>query len=178
MNKTYQIKNNKFGRVYLKKTIILRYFFIFSVIGYLGVMAYFFIIGNPIEEWFSLAILILGFNSLLKSWFWELDSSLFIGSMLIFIGVASLIQNFFMFDIENFYPWYIFSLSFASIMVFSIFRQKTHLKLFVISCLEVIILFIYKARLLPNILFYVINTLYLLFILTLFIRSYKKNTRS
>ena len=178
MNKTCQIKNNKFGRVYLKKTIILRYFAIFSVMGYLGVMTYFFIIGKPIEEWFSLAILILGFNSLLKSWFWELDSSLFIGSMLIFIGVASLIQNFFMFDIENFYPWYIFSLSFASIMVFSIFRQKIHFKLFVIVCLEVIILFIYKLGWLPKIFFYVINTLYLLFIVMLFIISIRKNTRS
>lgn len=162
----------------MKRTIILRYFNIFSFLCYFSILAYFFIIGKPIEEWFSIGVLILGFNSLLKSWFFELDSSLFIGSMLIFIGVASFIQNFFLFNLSEFYPWYIFSLAFASLMVFSIFRQKIHFKLFVIVCLEVIILFIYKLGWLPKIFFYVINTLYLLFIVMLFIISIRKNTRS
>lgn len=162
----------------MKRTIILRYFNIITFLCYLGTLAYFFIIGKPLEIWFSVGVIILGFNSLLKSWFFQLDSSLYIGSMLIFIGIASLIQNFFMIDLSFFYPWYIFSLAFASLMVFSIFRQKIHFKLFVIVCLEVIILLIYKLRLLPKVLFYVINTLYLIFILFLLIRSIRKNTRS
>lgn len=162
----------------MKRTIILRYFNIITFLCYLGTLAYFFIIGKPLEIWFSVGVIILGFNSLLKSWFFQLDSSLYIGSMLIFIGIASLIQNFFMIDLSFFYPWYIFSLGFASLMVFSIFRQKIHFKLFVIVCLEVIILLIYKLRLLPKVLFYVINTLYLIFILFLLIRSIRKNTRS
>ena len=162
----------------MKRTIILRYFNIITFLCYLGTLAYFFIIGKPLEIWFSVGVIILGFNSLLKSWFFQLDSSLYIGSMLIFIGIASLIQNFFMIDLSFFYPWYIFSLAFASLMVFSIFRQKIHFKLFVIVCLEVIILLIYKLRLLPKVLFYVINTLYLIFILFLLIRSIRKTTRS
>lgn len=162
----------------MKRTIILRYFNIITFLCYLVTLAYFFIIGKPLEIWFSVGVIILGFNSLLKSWFFQLDSSLYIGSMLIFIGIASLIQNFFMIDLSLFYPWYIFSLAFASLMVFSIFRQKIHFKLFVIVCLEVIILLIYKLRLLPKVLFYVINTLYLIFILFLLIRSIRKNTRS
>lgn len=162
----------------MKRTIILRYFSIFSILCYVAVLAYSFIVGNFLEEWFSLAVLLLGFNSLLKSWFFELDSSLYIGSVFIFIGVSFLIQNFFLFSLSEFYPWYIFSLAFGSLMVFSIFRQKIHFKLFVIVCLEVIILFIYKLGWLPKVLFYVINTLYLLFILMLFIISIRKNTRS
>ena len=106
----------------MKRTIILRYFNIITFLCYLVTLAYFFIIGKPLEIWFSVGVIILGFNSLLKSWFFQLDSSLYIGSMLIFIGIASLIQNFFMIDLSLFYPWYIFSLAFASLMVFSIFR--------------------------------------------------------
>ena len=133
--------------------------------------------GKPLETWFSLAVVVLGLNCLLKSCFFNLDASLYLGSLLIFIGVASFLQTLFLFSIDIFYPWYIFSLAFASLMVFSLFRQKIHLKLFGIITLEVLILFMYKYALLSKVVFYVINIMYLSLVALLFIRTFKKNTR-
>lgn len=162
----------------MKRTIILRYVNLASILGYAAVLAYFIIINQPFEIWFSAAVSLLGINVLLKGWFFELDSCMYLASFLIFVGIASYIQDFFMIDAAVFYPWYIFALAFASLMVFSIFRQKIHLKLFVIVCIEVLLLFLYKFFVLPKLIFYVINSLYLLAILLFFINSIRKNAKT
>ena len=141
-------------------------------------IGYFFLVNKPIECWFSLVCVILSFNLFIRSYFFGLDSSLYIASFLLFTGVSSYFQNFFMIPFYLFYPWYVLSFAYASFMVFSIFQQKIHLKLFALIGVEVIILFIFKLGFLPNTFFYAINITYISFLLYLFCRAFKKNSRS
>ncbi len=162
----------------MKRTIALRLISYACALVYAGVLVFSYIFfGEIFEYWFSLALLIIGIIFLIKSFMFELDSSLYISSFLIFLSASTFVEHFFMFDSNYFYPWHIFALAFASLAVFIVFRQRIHLKIFAVLGLEVLLLLIYKNYLLPETIFYCINGVYLAAIVLMIIVSLKKNTK-
>lgn len=129
------------------------------------------------DVWFSLALVFVSFPLFCRSIYFNSDSSLWASSLLIWCGIAGIYNNVYLVSMSMFYPIYIFSVSFASFIVYVFFRQKIHFKLFALILLEVIILMSYKLNYLPNNIFLLINICYCTLLVLWFIIRLSINTR-
>lgn len=129
------------------------------------------------DVWFSLALVFLSLPVFVRSIYFKSDSSLWVSSLLIWCGISGIFKNAFLIDMSLFYPAYIFSLSFASFVVFLFFRQKIHLKLFALILFEVIILVSYKLNYIPSVVFLFANISYCTIIAVWFVVRLLINTR-
>ena len=127
--------------------------------------------------WFSLALVFISLPLFFRSLFFHSDSSLYSSSLLLWCGIAGIFKNVYMVDMALFYPIYIFAPAFASFIVFVVFRQKIHFKLFALIFLEVIILISYKLNYIPSQIFLLINICYLTALGLWFIVRLSINTR-
>lgn len=129
------------------------------------------------NAWFFYAILFISITQFSRAFYLKLDSSFYIASLLLFLGFVGIIQYVFLLKLKDIYPLYIFSVPFASFMVFVFFRQNIHLKIFAILSGLVLILYIYKVNIISNFVFTICISLYLLFILVMLHYSWRKNQR-
>lgn len=129
------------------------------------------------DVWFSLGLVFISLPLFCRSIYFKSDSSLWASSLLIWCGIAGIYKNAYFVDMSLFYPIYIFSLSFASFIVYVFFRQKIHFKLFALILLEVIILLSYKLNYLPKHIFLLVNIAYLSALALWFIVRFLLNTR-
>ena len=128
--------------------------------------------------WFSLFILFLSITLLIKSAFFVQDSKLWFGSFLLFVAIFNIYIHFYNLRLAIVYPLYILIFGLSSFLVFAVFRQNIHLKVFVICLFEVILLDIYKFDYINMIEFIFIQVAFILFILTNMLVRAKINTRS
>ena len=115
---------------------------------------------------------------LIKSAYFVQDSKLWLGSFLMFIAIFNIYVHFYGLSFENIYPVYILIFGLSSFLVFAIFRQNIHLKVFVICIFEVLLLSIYKFAYITIIEFIFIQVLFILFVITNMLVRAKINTRS
>ncbi len=94
--------------------------------------------------WFSLALIFLSVPCFLRSYFFKIDSRLYVGVLLLLCGIFGVLVNYYNLNLNVYYPTYIMIVGLASFFVFAFFRQKFHLKVFVICLLEVLLLVVYK----------------------------------
>lgn len=94
--------------------------------------------------WFSTALVFVAISLLLRSAFFVQDSKLWLGSFFMLCGVFGVYKTFYGINLSIIYPIYILIFGLASFIVFVIFRQNIHLKVFVICSLEVLLLGVYK----------------------------------
>ncbi len=128
--------------------------------------------------WFSTALVLVAVMLLLTSAFFVQDSKLWLGSFFMLAGVFGVYKQFYGFDLFNVYPVYIFIFGLASLIVFAIFRQNIHLKVFVICTLEVLLLGIYKFAYVNLWEFVFLQVALVLFVLTNMAKRANINTRS
>lgn len=132
---------------------------------------------NLAEYWFSSICVCIGLYSLLYYIMYKLDSSLYYGTLILNIGISSVVQQYFNFGLAYFYPTYILCFSLASFAVFAIFRQNIHFKIFAILTFEGILLIVYKLKILNMLNLLIINGVYLLVIGLNILLRIKRNLR-
>ena len=129
------------------------------------------------EIWFFLALFLISIPFLVKSYLFYVDASMYLGCTLLFCSMVGFLSNIFLLDLSLVYPWYIFSLAFASFMVYLIFRQNIHFILFAIISIEVLILLLRKLAIFSSTVFYVLNACYLIILFMLFMSRVSKSSR-
>ena len=133
---------------------------------------------NLNKVWFSLALILISIPILIKSMYYVLDSKLWFGSFLLLCGVFGVFKTFYGLEFTFIYPIYILIFGLSSFLVFAIFRQNIHLKVFVICFFEVVLLSIYKFAYISLTEFCFIQAAFLIFVLTNMLVRAKINTRS
>ncbi len=130
------------------------------------------------QVWFSLFILFLSIPILIKSAYFVQDSKLWLGSFLLFIAIFNIYVHFYGLRFSFVYPVYILIFGLSSFLVFAIFRQNIHLKVFVICVFEVLLLSIFKFAYITTFEFVFIQVIFVLFVITNMLVRAKINTRS
>lgn len=133
---------------------------------------------NLYNIWFSMALIFISIPTLIECAFFKLDSKLWFGSFLMFCGVFGVIKTILGLSFSFVYPMYILIVGLSSFLVFAIFRQNIHLKVFVISFFEVLLLGIYKFAYVTLIEFWLLQIAFLLFISSRLLIRAKINTGS
>lgn len=128
--------------------------------------------------WFSLALILISIPTMIESGVFKLDSKLWLGSFLIMCGVFGICKTILNLQLQDFYPIYILIFGLSSFLVFAIFRQNIHLKVFVISFCEVLLLSIYKFAYVSLLEFWFVQIALILFVSSNLLVRAKINTRS
>lgn len=126
---------------------------------------------------FFFCLIFLGVLCMFRCIYLKLDSNLYVGSVLLFVGCVGVVQNSGFIDISFYTSLYVFSFCFASLMVFVFFRQNIHLKLFAIVFTLVLILFMYERNLFGLEIFTALIFMYLLFLFAMINYVWSKNQR-
>ena len=154
-------------------------FLFFIIIAGVFVASLFLEIGSvKLQQiWFSVALFLIAMYSLLYSWLFKMDSSLYYGVLLALISVFSAYRYIQKIDFKFYYPIYIACFALASFAVFVAFRQNIHYKIFAILGIEAILLMCYKINLLPLQVVIAINIAYFTFVGINAIFRLRKNLR-
>ena len=128
--------------------------------------------------WFSSALVLVSIMLLFRSAIFVQDSKLWLGSFLLLSGVFGVYKQFYGINLFMTYPVYIFIFGLSSLIVFAIFRQNIHLKVFVICSLEVLLLGVYKFAYVNFLEFLFLQIALALFVLTNMAKRANINTRS
>ena len=115
--------------------------------------------------WFSLALIFIAVPMLVKSAYYNLDSKLWFGVFFMLSGILGIYMKSINSDIQNFYYMYILLFGISSLLVFSIFRQNIHLKVFVFSFFEMLLLVIQRLKLLTSFEFWLVQGAIILYII-------------
>lgn len=158
----------------LKATQIVKIIDVCLIILYVFLLAF----GGQTKIWFSLALILLSVPSFFRAYFFRLDSKVYLGSILLFCGLFGIFTQRYQLDLKVFYPAYIFILGLSSFLVFVFFRQKFHLKVFVICILEVLLLVVYKLLYISLVEFLLLELAFLIFLSTNISTRIFINTRS
>ena len=127
--------------------------------------------------WFSILLIAIGLFSLLYFFLYKMDSELYFGTLICFIGMCSWLRLTYGISFNKFYMVYIFCFAFAHFAVFVFFRQKIHLKLFAILILQGILIAGYKFNYLKLYQVLLILISFIVFVLINLILRLKKNLR-
>ncbi len=128
--------------------------------------------------WFSSALVLVSIMLLFRSAIFVQDSKLWLGSFSLLSGVFGVYKQFYGINLFMTYPVYIFIFGLSSLIVFAIFRQNIHLKVFVICSLEVLLLGVYKFAYVNFLEFLFLQIALALFVLTNMAKRANINTRS
>ncbi len=128
--------------------------------------------------WFSLSLIFLSTSQLFFAIFLKLDSKLYLFSILFLCGVWGIVKFYYAMPLSFYYFVYILILGLSSFLIFAFFRQKFHLKVFVICALEVLLLVVYKMEYVTILEFVLIEIAFLLFIIQNISKRVHVNTRS
>ena len=152
----------------MRKIITLRIIAIINILIFLYAIFAKKILAIEVQEiWFFLALILIAIPFLVKSYLFNVDASAYLGSQLLFCGIMGGLSKVFMLHFSVVYPWYIFSFAFASFIVFVFFRQNIHFKIFAIITVEVLILLMYKLNFLNYLAFWIVNGIYLAYVLVI-----------
>lgn len=139
----------------MKRSIILK-ILAFCLLGlYFAALAVWFVIyGAIFPQWFSLGALFLGLWLVTKSYYFVLDSALFLGLALCFCGMIGTLQNIFVSIKPHIAAIYILALAFAALCTAVFYKKHSQYKIFFILILEDFFVLLYSYS--------VINLLWLL----------------
>ena len=129
------------------------------------------------NSWFYYILLFIAVCEYSRAFYLNLDSSLFLGSILFFVGWTGIVKDILNIPFSYIYPLYIFAFAFASFMNYTFFRQNIHLKIFAIISVLVIILILYKLNILSFITTIILLSAYLLFLIIVIRFVWRKNQR-
>ena len=163
----------------MKRTYIFRGVTLFLFVRYFALL----ILSFFIEEidfyqfWFSGLLIVLGLSNLTRFLCYKIDSSLYVGVLLTLFGAFGVLNYYFLFTIPLLIALYLGGISFASLSIFIVFRQKFHLKVFAFFALCAILLVLYSEKLLALWAFVGLISACLIFALIGVVFSVKSNTR-
>ena len=124
----------------MKATIVLK---ILKVV-FCAIYIFLLTLPNMINIWFSLFLVFISILLLAKAFVFMHDSKLWLGIFLLYTGCFNIIKYLANFKFGDIYWVYILTFGVASLHVFVVFRQKIHLKVFVFSAIQVLLLGILK----------------------------------
>ncbi|MEG1752229.1 MAG: hypothetical protein RR140_03875 [Clostridia bacterium] len=153
----------------LSVCLALTYFYIIAVNNILNLQTKTF--------WFWLALFFCGIPLLLKAVFFMADASLLSGSILCLTGICGVVTNLLTLSVFQTLPWLALCFATAHLIVFFVFRQNIHVKIFAIIACLVLILFMKEIFGIGLVAFWCLICFYLVIILTLSVISIYKNTR-
>ena len=134
---------------------------------------------TPLKRaWFSIFMIFFSIPLFFKSAFFVQDSKLWAGCFLLLCGTFGVYLNLYDLPLSVYYPIYILIFGLSSFIVFALFRQNIHLKVFVLCFLQVLLLCIYKFAYISLIDFIILQIAFALFVLTRLLIRAKINTRS
>lgn len=146
------------------KIVSIVFVFIYVILLILGA----FDIVPIVDIWFSVFLFLLGAIMLLKGiCFWR-DSAFLFGFSCLFCATGSILTKYLYLYIQP-VCFYFMLICLAILAVFVIFRQNIHLKMFAIVFVEVLLLFTKQVTEANNTIFWVLQSIYLIFVLILFI---------
>ena len=145
----------------MKITIYLKYLELALIFLY-GVLLF---IPNIRTIWFSTFLIMSSIPLFIKSLYFLQDSKLWLASLLLQFGIFGVLCQNFKLTIDMIYPMYVLIFGFSSFLVFVIFRQKIHLKVFVICVLEVVLLGIFKFEYISLVEFLFLQIVFLTYII-------------
>ncbi len=149
-----------------KREIALKIMCFISFFIYLSLIFFSIVFSWKIHfVWFSIAILLIGGLLILKSIFYNLDSSLFLGILLFLFGMLGIFNLYF--DFNNLLGLYFCVISFSSIIIFFIFRQKFYLVLFSMFAIEGFLVILLNELKVEVVFFWAVQGIYILIILLL-----------
>lgn len=133
---------------------------------------------NLFNFWFSLSLFFIGIYSIIYSNLYKLDSTFYLGVLLISFAFFTAYRQIMFASFNSFYPYYIFCFAIAHLAVYFKFRQNIHVKIFAILILEVILLLSYKMNFIQFATLAILNSLFLINILVNVTARARKNFRS
>lgn len=121
-----------------------------------------------LDIWFSLFLFFVGSYMITQGMFFNRDSSYLVSLICLFSALAGVIV--YAFGLQSLSPIIYFSLiSVAMFIVYLIFRQIIHLKTFAIFCFEVLLLIVKEVLHLNNLVFWIVQSGYLVLLVAIFI---------
>lgn len=131
---------------------------------------------NLNKFWYGFAIFFIGLYALIYFNVYRLDSSLYYGVLLTFIG-AAITLKFVNLQIMKILPLYLISFAFAHLSNFVVFKQNIHLKIFAILFLQIILIVSYKTKILNINLFLMLSGIFIFLLMVGLIYRFVKNLR-
>lgn len=150
----------------MKRTLVLRYYAIITLVIYLFFLFYYlFLTGAIFPLWFSSACLILAVYSFLRSLFFFFDSALWLGTFLFSVGLINIFHFFEPFSSTQLIALYFFAgaISFASVAI--IYRNFVFFKICFVLSLEVILILLYSIYIISLSIFIVSNSAFVVILL-------------
>ena len=161
----------------MKKTIILRITAITFALAYLVTLAlYLLTTGEFFRAWFSLACLLLGVWCLIKSTFFHLDSSFWLGVCLVFVALIGFLNAYFVLEMDNLPVFYTLAPVYASVFTGIFYKNLVHLKISFAILLEDFLILVYINRMI-SLLAFVLSTIALVTIIIGGIYVFKRKTK-
>lgn len=163
----------------MKRTYVFRGVTLFLFVRYFALLTLSFFIEEIdfYQFWFSGFLIVLGFLNLTRFLCYKIDSSLYLGAVLTLFGACGVLNYYFSFNLALLIALYLGGISFASLSIFIVFRQKFHLKVFVFFALCGILLVLYSEKLLALWAFITLISACFIFALIGVVFSIKSNTR-
>ena len=147
----------------MKRSIISKYFSIFLITVYLGVLLfYFFTTGKVLPFWFSLACVMISFWCFLKAYYFNLDSSLFLGCFLFFSGFLAILRYFVVLPHNLSVFCYVLSVALALLITGVFYKKKLHYRISFILLLEDFLILLYSYNILTLLSFIILSSIMVL----------------
>lgn len=144
----------------MKISILIKILKAIFLMLYLAILVIFPILQNV---WFSIFLIFVSILLNIKATYFKYDSKLWLGSFLFFNGAFNIFKYFEGLKLEDVYMIYILIFGIASLHVFVVFRQKIHLKVFVFSAIEVLLLGILKFTYFSKFEFWYLQIMFLVY---------------
>lgn len=95
------------------------------------------------KNWFSFALIALALMIFPRYIFYGIDTNLWVGLLLILFGAFGILADFYKLNLIFNFVGYLTCIAISSLIIFLLFRQIFHFKIFTFSLLSVIILVVY-----------------------------------
>lgn len=129
----------------MKKSIFSKLFVFFISLVYLALLTLSLcgVIFPMYKNWFSYALIALALMLFPRYIFYGIDTNLWAGLILLLCGAFGILSNFYRLNLIYNFVGYISAIGISSFIIFLLFRQIFHFKIFTFSLLFDIILVVY-----------------------------------
>lgn len=142
----------------MKRSIILNILAGFEIIAFFAVNLYY-IIGTkaPFPLWFSLGCFFIGVWQLLKAFYFNLDSSFWLGLALILVAVVGYLNFYDIIPAQFIAANYVLAVALASVITGIFYKKLAHFKISFILILEDFLILLYSVSIIPLLWLILIN---------------------
>lgn len=147
----------------MKRSIILNIFATCEFIAFLAVNLYYLLrTSAPLPYWFSLGCFFIGLWCLLKAFYFNQDSSFWLGLVLLGVCGIGFLTYFGITQQQNLAPLYVFTFALSSLITGIFYKKPAHFKISFILTLEDFLILLYSVNIINLLWFLVANAIMIL----------------